>query len=69
MIILDKEDLVNLVKGTYCPYELMEEFSKKGYGYYTGGFVDDWFWNSSKLKELDEDTLIKIYNRIKSYGK
>ena len=64
-IELSKDDLVALVIGTDCPYELINKYSKMDIGHYIGGFVDEWKWNVYGLKELSEEELYKIYQELK----
>jgi len=64
-IEVDKQDLVNLVKGVVPNYELMRHFLIKPNGDYVGGFVDKWQWNVSNLKDQSEEVLYDIYKRCK----
>ena len=64
---LSKDDLVALVLGTDCPYELNNKYSKMDIGHYTGGFVDEWNWDVYNLKELSEEELYSIYQECKLY--
>lgn len=64
---IDKIDIVNMLKGTAPPYELIEELEKSGVGNFTGGFSDGWRWNEFELKTKSEQDLFEIYTKIKTY--
>lgn len=66
---LDKDDLVNLVSSMSLPYELIDQYARKGYGDYCGGFNDKWTWNKTKLETLPEQQLLTIYEDLKEYWK
>ena len=57
LVEMTKKDLVRLVCGVSPDYKKMDD----RYGSYTGGFVDDWKWNSSALFKLTEDKLWELY--------
>ena len=57
LVDLKKKDLVRLICGVSPRYEKMDD----RYGSYTGGFVDDWKWNSNTLSKLTEDKLWELY--------
>ena len=60
---LDKKDLIALVSGTSPYYDAFEIPLVKQNGYFIGGHVDKWSWNS--LKELTEEQLWELYNICK----
>ncbi len=62
---LDKEDMFQLVFGSSPSYELIEQFSQKGYGNYIGGFVDKWDWDWNYLRSLSKEGLYEIYKLCK----
>ena len=66
-INLSKEDLVNLVMGTSpYSYELTTYLEKQlGLGNYTGGFVDKWTWSEHALRQLTEEQLYAVYQKVK----
>lgn len=62
---LRKSDLINMIMGTEPGYDKMDPIEDAGFGRYTGGFVDEWKWNRSKLEEIDDLTkLYKLYRSI-----
>lgn len=64
-IELDKSDLIAMVKGKTPEYTLLEHELVKKSGYYTGGFVDKWTWESGKLEKLTEQELFELYTALK----
>lgn len=69
IINLEKEDLINLVKGTSPNYEVMGDPTIKPYGNYIGGFVDKWDWNKYSLINLEDETLFDMYLTCKNSWK
>ena len=63
---LDKKDLVNLVSGSFVPYELMDTMTEKSLGSYQGGFYDRWVWSSVGLNNLTENELYDVYMILKN---
>ena len=66
---LEKEDIVRLVRSQTVPYELVDEYTAKGYGRYVGGFSDKWVWSNDKLETLSEKELLILYKQFKDYWK
>lgn len=64
---LDKKDLIALVKGTAPNYKVMEYMNN--IGRYLGGMNDRWVWDDSKLGNLSEKTLYKVYTICKNSWK
>lgn len=64
-VILDKEDLLNLVKGTNGPCDYTSKFDN--IGRLTGFPNEHWEWNNDLLKNLPEDLLYAIYLDLKAY--
>lgn len=62
---LDKEDLVNLVKGIYPRYKFMDKLLKDKLGTYVGGFREDFTWNHLELMGLSEPELYMLYKKLK----
>ena len=63
---LDREDLINLIKGTEPTHELMEHPSIKQLGTYTGGMDDDWSWGRNEsFDHLNNAQLLKLYYLLK----
>ncbi len=67
--VLDKDDIICLLKSKTVPYEKIDEFSNKEWGHFIGGFDDRWEWNTAKLRELSEEQLFSIYYFLKNYWK
>jgi len=67
---LDRDDLVNLVKGVYPSYEIMDIEVIKMNGRYVGGFHDKWVWNEKFDNHLTEIDLWDMYILCRdSWGK
>lgn len=64
---LNKIDIINMLKGTCCPYDFIDEFSKRELGTFSGGFSDEWIWNEVTLFSKSMEELLDIYNKIKTY--
>lgn len=62
-------DLVNLVTSVEPYYNLHRELIDRELGSWTGGFVDKWDWNKSKLSLLTETELVKLYYSCKASWK
>jgi len=67
MYILDKEDLISLVKGNCPNFNLMDHFLIKHLGSYNDN--RGWTWNENELKELTEIVLYDVYKRCKESWK
>lgn len=66
-VVLSKEDLISLVKGTPPSYSVMDHAMVEKHGSYSGSY-DRWDWNS-ELKELSESELWELYNICKKSWK
>lgn len=66
---LDKAEIYGLLESLCPPYEWMDKYSEKGYGYYVGGFNDNWYWDISeeKLKDISEEDLYQEYVILRDY--
>jgi len=64
-ILLDRTDVINMIRGTSPPYEAMNLLEYMALGSYSGGFNDSWSWNSSFPKEITLENLYFIYTKIK----
>ena len=62
---MNKELLIDAIKGTTPSYTIMDHPLIKPLGEYRGGFSDSWHWNNSVLKTKTEQELIEIYTIIK----
>ena len=62
LLELKQKDLINMIKGTSPYYDLINEWTLQNYGYYNGSH-DDWHWNISELKKLNEEDLFTIYEQ------
>ena len=47
-------------------HDLIEELKGRGLGYWTGGFVDDWTWNSAAVRALSDKDAHDLYEKLKS---
>ena len=62
---MNKELLIDAIKGTTPSYTIMDDPLIKPLGDYSGGFSDSWRWNNSVLKTKTEQELLAIYITIK----
>ena len=62
---MNKELLIDAIKGTTPSYTAMDDPLIKPLGDYSGGFNDSWHWNNLVLKTKTEQELIEIYTIIK----
>lgn len=62
---MNKELLLDAIKGTTPSYAIMDHPLIKPMGDYRGSFNDRWDWNNSVLKTKTEQELLKIYSTIK----
>lgn len=62
VIELEKEDLVNLVKGSNPHYNVMNDSLIKQCGSFIGGHHDRWEWDNSSLEKLTESQLWQMYS-------
>ncbi len=66
---LNKEDIIYLLKGTEpATYGIMDLIINMGLGYYTGGFVDRFYWNSPNndcWEKYSENELFELYLKLK----
>ena len=61
-IKITKEDLVNLVSCVQPTLEETLEYDSQGLMYFNGNqWSESWAWNKTKLMELSEDELVKLY--------
>ncbi len=66
IIKVDKEDLINLVRGTSPNnYDLFEHETVKKCGRFNGS-QGSWHWNNTELKELTKIQLYDLYRMCKS---
>ncbi len=59
LVELDKKSLISLVKGSVPDYSVMDHALIRVNGYFVGGHVDKWEWNS--LIDVSEQDLYQIY--------
>ncbi len=62
---LDRQDLHNLVKGTYPSYESMGNNIVSRLGKFTGGIGECWDWNYSVPDDITDEQLWEVYNLCK----
>ena len=68
MIVLDKYDIVSMLRGITPEYDQISELLKMGLGTYTGGFADRWDWADLRSKVWDrftEKALLDLYLDLK----
>lgn len=68
-LIVYKEDLINMVKGSAPYYDVFDNELVKKTGEWLGGFHDKWVWSHSKLETLTEDELVELYYICKNSWK
>lgn len=68
-IDLNRKDLISLVKGAVPNYSAFNDPLVKMCGNYIGGFLDRWDWDYTKLEELSDQDLFKLYNICKNSWK
>jgi hypothetical protein len=66
-IELEREDLLNMVKGTSPYYSVMEDTLVKKAGQWIGGMADRWSWGD--LNSLTDEELFKLYKICKDSWK
>jgi hypothetical protein len=62
---LDREDIFNLLRACFPPYELMSKIEKMKIGYYVGGFNEEWRWLLNKDTPYSEEELWHLYLELK----
>lgn len=67
--VLDKEDLIAMVKGIEPYYNVFDHSLIKNCGKYIGGFCDRWEWDLDKLEKLDNRDLYNLYSICKQSWK
>ena len=65
LLILDKTDLISLVKGTIPNYSIMSNPIIDKNGRYSGSY-DRWEWNYKAFEECTESELLETYYLLKS---
>ena len=68
LVDLEKEDLINLVKGVSPYFTAMNEPYIKGMGNYDD-YRSSWKWDKTALEQLDESDLLLIYYICKNSWK
>ena len=55
IVDLDRKDIISLLTGIKPNHSVMDKIPKE-FGYYVGGFVNDWQWNyiSENVSYSDE---------------
>ena len=59
---LDYMDVINMIRGTYPPYKLMDELTKLGFGSYCSGFHDKWYWTYASSEAWRKLTLTQLFS-------
>lgn len=62
---MNKELLLDAIKGNDPSYEAMEHPLIKTSGHYSGGFSESWHWDASALAKKTEQELAIIYKTLK----
>lgn len=65
---VNKGDLLSMVKGAAPAYSIMDDPLISRVGYFIGGHVEKWCWNS-ELEDLSEVELLEVYNKCKESWK
>lgn len=65
---LNRNDLIKLIKGTFVPYELMNDEVLKKMGSYVCGFADEWKWNTFISEDITDEQLYHTYLKLKNIG-
>lgn len=63
-MVLDRADLISLVKGTPPYYPAMNDTLVSKAGTYIGGFKDEWVWGN--LTKFSDEDLLAIYLTCKA---
>jgi hypothetical protein len=61
IVDLEREDLINLVKGTSPSYAVMEDKLVSLCGRYTGGHSDTWAWKFAFFVDITDKELWDMY--------
>lgn len=66
---LNKGEIYGLLKALSPPYDWIKEYTQRGYGYFVGGFNNEWHWDISreKLEGMSEEELYQEYLTLKAY--
>ena len=64
IVILDKIDLMNLVKGTSPSSDLLDDSTVNVCGSYRGSY-GTWEWDSDALRGLSKSNLYELYKLCK----
>lgn len=66
LVELNKNDIINLIRGTYPKYEDLSKFEKLGLGDYSASY-DRWTWPDKSSKcwdKFSKEELFKIYKSL-----
>ena len=63
---IDKQDIINMIKGVTPAHHIMNHILIKPHGSYTGGFNDEWNWRYNSFDDLSEVQLKSIYALLKN---
>lgn len=64
---IDRIDIINMIRGTYPNYELIDKYTELGLGYYHGAY-NAWRWDeitSTSWDRFPEIYLMKLYKEVK----
>lgn len=62
---LEREDIINMIRGTSPSYKMMSDPLVNKLGDYTGGFHDRWDWGRYFPLAISNEKLLELYYRIK----
>lgn len=65
LVELNKQDLINLVRGIEPTHKQMNDPRIAKNGSYFGGFNDRWEWHSYPFSDLNEEQIFDIYLYLK----
>lgn len=68
-LCLEKDDLVNLVKGINPNYSIINHTLVEKCGTMWGGHSQEWEWDKYKLENLSEHDLLRLYYLCKDSWK
>ena len=69
IVDLDRKDIISLLKGSKPNYNVINKIPEE-FGYYVGGFVNDWRWNYiSENVPYSDEQLYDLYLMCKNSWK
>ena len=69
IVDLDRKDIISLLTGSQPNYSVIDKIPEE-FGYYFGGFVNDWRWNDiSENVSYSDEQLYDLYLMCKNSWK